>query len=171
MLGDSFDLGSLHLKSGQAHRVELDVPLDPVALGGQGYTVPGDRIPAILDCSRTAHGWALRLRFKTELGGPCMRCLEAASPAVEVDTREIEQPGETEDLHSPYVSDDDLLDLRSWTRDALVLALPDKIVCRDDCKGLCPVCGENLNTADAAEHRHETSGDPRWAKLKEIRFQ
>ena len=38
-------------------------------------------------------------------------------------------------------------------------------------KGLCPVCGASLNDVDPAEHRHEPEPDPRWAKLRELRFE
>jgi uncharacterized protein len=74
-----------------------------------------------------------------------------------------------EELHSPYL-DAGLLDLAAWARDALVLAVPAQIVCREDCLGLCPVCGENLNEADPQAHRHEDAGDPRWAKLRDLKL-
>ena len=88
-----------------------------------------------------------------------------ARPVIEVDAREVDQPGEAEELHSPYL-EDDLLELAAWARDALVLAIPAKVLCRDDCRGLCAVCGADLNEADPAEHRHEEDIDPRWAKLR-----
>jgi uncharacterized protein len=95
-----------------------------------------------------------------------MRCLETASPTVRVDAREVDQPGGGEDLRSPYVDGDDL-DLSGWARDALTLELSGLVVCRDDCAGLCPVCGENLNERP---HEHEKALDPRWAKLSELRL-
>ena len=63
-----------------------------------------------------------------------------------------------------------MLDLADWARDALVLAMPAQIVCSDDCRGLCPVCGANLNEVDPSEHRHEAAGDPRWAKLRDLKL-
>jgi uncharacterized protein len=48
-----------------------------------------------------------------------------------------------------------------------VLALPDKILCRDDCAGLCPVCGKDLND-EPHEHVEERT-DPRWEKLSRLR--
>jgi uncharacterized protein len=88
---------------------------------------------------------------------------------VAVDAREIDQPGEADELRSPYVEGDEL-DVKRWSRDALALALPAQIVCTDDCLGLCAVCGENLNRA-GPEHKHEREPDPRWAKLGELRFE
>jgi uncharacterized protein len=163
-----FDVGRLKLSSGEARRLELDVPVDGFDFGGQRYAVRDGQVSAILDVSHTTSGYSLRLRFDAELEGPCMRCLEVADQELAVDAREIDQPGGGEELSSPYL-DEDQLDLQAWARDALALALPTQIVCRDDCKGLCPICGENLNEA-GPEHVHEREPDPRWAALRELKL-
>jgi uncharacterized protein len=165
----TFDLGRLGLTSGEGRRFGLDVDLEAFSFGGQRYEVAPARVPVTLDVSRMLHGgWSLRLRFTAGLEGPCMRCLSHASPEVAVDAREIHQPGaEADELVSPYVTDDEL-ELTAWAHDALALALPSQIVCRADCAGLCPQCGEDLN---ANPHEHEREPDPRWAKLGELRFE
>ena len=61
------------------------------------------------------------------------------------------------------------LDLRGWARDALARARPAQLLCREDCAGLCPVCGQNLN--EAPGHAHERDPDPRWAKLRELKLE
>jgi uncharacterized protein len=166
---DSFDIGRLGLSSGEGRRLDLEVGVDDFDLAGQRYVVPGGAVSATLDISHTTTGYSLRLRFDTALEGPCMRCLEDAGQGVEVDAREIDQPGGGEELESPYL-DEDQLDLRAWARDALALALPAQIVCSADCLGLCPVCGENLNRAGPA-HAHEREPDPRWAALRELKLE
>jgi uncharacterized protein len=163
-----FDVGRLKLSSGEARRLELDVPVDGFEFGGQRYVVADGQVHATLDVAHTTSGYSLRLRFGAELEGPCMRCLEVADQELAVDAREIDQPGGGEELSSPYL-DEDQLDLQAWARDALALALPAQIVCREDCKGLCPVCGENLNEAPA-DHHHEPEPDPRWAALRELKL-
>ena len=165
---DTFDLAGLRLSPGEGRRLELEVRLEPLAFGEERYAVEPPSVPVRLDLSRTlGGGWSLRLRFTASLEGPCMRCLEPASPTFEVDAREVEQPGEGEELASPYVAEGQL-DLRRWAQDALALAVPTQIVCRQECAGLCQVCGENLN---AHPHEHERPPDPRFAKLSEIRFE
>jgi uncharacterized protein len=168
-LADTFDLATLRLSSGEAASVDLEVHADPLEFGGQTYAIPGNRMPVRLDVSRTTgSGFALRLRFEVSLDGPCMRCLEnAGETPVGVDAREVDQPGGGDELSSPYLEGHEL-DLRSWGRDALALALPTQIVCREDCAGLCPVCGENLN--EHPGHAHEPEPDPRWAKLSELKL-
>jgi uncharacterized protein len=177
-IADSFDLTSLHLSSGEARRLTLGFVLAPFELGGEVYGVRpeqaaagADLIECRLDVSRTSSsGYVLRLRFGATLDGPCMRCLGAASPSFRVDAGEVSQPGESDDeLDSPYVSDDGVLDLAGWARDAFGLALPSAILCRPDCAGLCSVCGVDLNQA-GPEHQHEREPDSRWAKLSEIHF-
>jgi len=166
---DSFDLGRLRLTTGEGRRLALEVALDPLQFGGTTYVTTPPAADATLDISRTTHnGYALRLRFDATLGGPCMRCLEPAQPALSVDAREVDQPGDVEELRSPYVTGD-VLDLRAWARDALALALPAQLLCREDCMGLCPVCGTDLNAA-GPEHAHERAPDPRWAKLSELKL-
>lgn len=164
---DTFDLAGLHLSSGQGRRLDLQVALDSIVLSGERYGAAP--VPVVLDVSRTlGRGYSLRLRFQARVEGPCMRCLEAAQPLVAVDAREVDQPGRGEELDSPYVSEPSLLDLRAWARDALMLALPDQVVCRPECAGLCPVCGASLN-ADPT-HAHEREPDQRWAKLRELKL-
>jgi DUF177 domain-containing protein len=186
MRTDTFDLGGLRLTAGEGRRLDLHVAVEPFSLGGERYPVQPDSVPVRLDISRTTgDGYALRLRFDATLIGPCMRCLEPAAPSFAVDVREVSQPpdpraqgpgrgrgkppDEDDELSSPYV-EEGVLDLRAWARDALALSVPSNLLCREDCAGLCPVCGINLNEA-GSEHRHERTPDPRWAALSELRFE
>ena len=166
---DTFDVSRLSLSSGEGRRLDLEVSVDPFEFGGQEYAVEGGRVPAALDVAHTTTGYSLRLRFEADLAGPCMRCLEGADQLVKVDAREVDQPGGGEELDSPYLEDEQL-DLRGWARDALALALPAQIVCTAECRGLCAVCGENLNEA-GPEHVHEPEPDPRWAALRELKLE
>ena len=166
---DSLDLATLGLASGEGRRLTLGVAPGSFDFGGTSYDVEPGQVDATLDISRMTHGgYALRLRLTAGLTGPCMRCLEPAEPKVAVDAREVDQPGGGEELRSPYVEGEEL-DLAAWARDAYALALPAQVVCREDCAGLCPKCGVNLNEHPA--HAHEAEPDPRWAKLRELRFE
>ncbi len=165
---DIFDLGRLSLSTGEGRRLDLTVRLDDFAFGAQKYAVEPNEVPVRVDVSRmTGQGYALRLRFEAAVTGPCMRCLGAAQPPFAIDAREVDQPNAGDELDSPYVSSDEELDLHGWARDALALALPAQIVCRDDCSGLCPQCGRNLNDEP---HEHEREPDPRWSKLRELKL-
>ncbi len=77
------------------------MPVEPFELGGEHYLVEPALVPVVLDISRMTHnGYALRLRFEVETRGPCMRCLEPATPSIAVDIREIDQPGGGEELRA-----------------------------------------------------------------------
>lgn len=163
------DLARLSLSHGEGTRLDLPVHLYPLELGGQTYLLRGEALKPRLDISRPSNGYAFRLRFPLQIEGPCMRCLEPAAVETEVDAREVDQAGtEDEELRSPYVAED-RLDLGRWAHDAAVLAIPTRILCRPDCAGLCPICGESLNDADPADHKHDTGTDPRWAKLDQLK--
>jgi uncharacterized protein len=169
--GGKVDLERLALSHGQARALDLEVGLDRIELGGEDYSPAGGGSEARLDVSKTSTGYALRLRFTSEVSGPCVRCLEDAANAIEIDVREIDQGGTAdEELRSPYVSDGNL-DVGHWANDALVLAFPSQPLCREDCTGLCPVCGESLNDADPEAHSHQRGGDPRMAKLRDLKLE
>jgi len=63
---------------------------------------------------------------------------------------------------------DQIIDLDDLVREQIELALPMSRVCREQCKGLCPVCGANLN--DSQCNCTTTPVDPRWAALKEFKL-
>jgi len=163
---DRLEIGTLGLSSGEARSIDVDVPVEELSFGEETYSA-GGHADARLDVSHTTTGHAMRLRFAVSLHGPCTRCLEDANATVDVDSREIDEPGEDDELRSPYVSDGEL-DLGSWARDALALALPTRILCGPQCAGLCTVCGANLN--EDPDHAHEPEPDPRWAKLAELQL-
>ena len=146
-LADTLDIDTLKLRSGAGTRFDAELRIEPLQAAGQKYSVVGGRVDARVDVSRTSSGFAFKLRFDATLEGPCMRCLADARPVIEVEAREVEQPGEAEDFHSPYF-EHGVLELAGWARDALVLALPPRLLCREDCRGLCTVCGADLNQAD-----------------------
>jgi len=161
------DLEQLLLRSGQAKVVERTLrPADPV-VGGEPYPIEGGTVDARIEVSKTTNGYALRLLADTAIAGPCARCLDDARLELAIESREVDQEGTDDDeLTSPYL-DDGILDAESWLHDAIVLALPKKVLCRPDCAGICPECGVNLNEAGPG-HTHEAPPDPRFAKLREL---
>jgi uncharacterized protein len=163
-----FPVRGLRLRPGEEHRETLGLVLDPLVLGGETYHVSPPETRAELVVQRAASGDLFRLAFSTRLEGPCMRCLAPASVLVEVAAQEYEatDAGTDEELRIEYVSDGEL-DVASWARDQTALALPDQILCRPDCAGLCPTCGKDLNV-EPHEHAEEAV-DPRWAALEALR--
>ena len=164
----SLSLRTLKLRPGEQHRDEIELELEPFELGGQRYLPVPEKVPAEFTVSRATTGTVFELAFRIRLHGPCYRCLEDAVLELPIEGREYQatNPGEAEELRTQYVTDD-RLDLAGWARDASALELPDKILCRSDCAGLCPVCGRNLN--DEPHTHEEEAGDPRWSALAELR--
>lgn len=104
-----------------------------------------------------------------EMAGSCARCLKKVAGGISVELCELfvapghEVPGEEEayEVHGFEI------DLEPMLRDAVVLALPLKPVCKVDCKGLCARCGKDLNEGPCSCSDEEM--DPRWAALSELR--
>jgi uncharacterized protein len=104
------------------------------------------------------------------VSGQCSRCLDPTDDEIEVELTELfAYPDSTteattdEDEISRLI--DDRIDLEPIVRDAIVLALPQVPLCREDCPGLCPECGGKWADLEPG-HGHETI-DPRWAALVE----
>ncbi|HZC31128.1 MAG TPA: DUF177 domain-containing protein [Gaiellaceae bacterium] len=163
----TFDLRTLRIRSGDQAHERVEIELEPLLLGGQAYAALPDPVLAELSVTRASSGTVLELAFEVTLEGPCFRCLTGAELPVSLSLREYEATKpESDDEHTEYLTDD-RLNLSAWAHDAIALALPEKILCRPDCAGLCPVCGKDLN-AEPHEHTEEIS-DPRWAALESLR--
>ncbi len=163
----TFDLRTLRIRSGDQAREQVEIELEPLLLGGQAYEPRPNPVPAELSVTRASSGTVMELALEVTLEGPCFRCLTGAELPVSLTLREYQATKpESDDEQTEYLADD-RLDLSAWTHDAIALALPDKILCRPDCAGLCPVCGKDLND-EPHEHTEEIS-DPRWAALEALR--
>ena len=163
----SFDLRKAKLHPGQEHREALDVELPAFEFGGQRYLPVPDEVPARLAVTKAVTGTVFTLDFTARLHGPCYRCLGDAVLEVPIHAREYQASAPDDDeLRTPYVVEN-RLEVSDWARDAVVLALPEKILCRPDCAGLCPECGKNLN--DEPHTHEETPSDSRWAALEALR--
>ncbi|MGH3129170.1 MAG: YceD family protein [Gaiellaceae bacterium] len=162
------DLRTLRLRPGEVRAQTLEVELDPFVLGGQRYEAIPATIPVELQLSQASGAMVFELEFDVHLSGACMRCLGFADVERHVRAREFHDfdAPPSDELHSDYVLDDHL-QLSAWARDAVALELPEQILCREDCAGLCPVCGKDLNEEP---HEHlERDPDPRWAALEGLR--
>ena len=163
----TLNLRTIKLRSGEQFRDELEIQLEPLELGGQRYLPVPHEVPAELTITRASTGTVFELAFSVRLHGPCYRCLEDAVLDLPISAREYQATNpESDEMRTPYL-DKDQLDLSAWARDALALELPDKILCKPDCAGLCPVCGKDLNLEP---HDHgEPEPDSRWSALAELK--
>ena len=162
----TLDLRALDVSVGGARALDVRTTIEPLALGGQTYVCEPTDPELRFDAVRPLSGWHLRIRGDVDLVGPCWRCLEDARMAVAIDATEIDDPSAGDpELVSAFI-DRDQLDLALWARDAVAEAMPAAIVCRDDCAGLCPGCGTDLNTASC--DCTTTTTDHRWAALADV---
>ncbi|KAB2810483.1 DUF177 domain-containing protein [Pimelobacter simplex] len=166
------DTRELGRRPGSQRQVSRTAPA-PADLGIEVLSVP-EGAPVELDLRLEAvmEGVLVTGTAKAGLEGECVRCLEPIREDLEVTFQELfvyddirDSEGAEEDDEVSMLQDD-LLDLETVLRDAVVLALPFQPLCQDDCPGLCPECGVRL--ADEPDHTHEAAIDPRWAALTKL---
>lgn len=128
--------------------------------------------------SRTGRSILARASLSTAIESMCSRCLQPVVASISVEIEEVALPSIDIDTGLPVdpdvepdalrLDDHHELDLGEPVREAISLAEPIALLCRPDCRGLCPACGADLNTA--GQHAHsEPSIDPRLAGLAEWR--
>jgi uncharacterized protein len=138
-------------------------PIDDLACSGSAVP-PGADLRADVTLEAIAGGVSVAGVVEAPWAGACRRCLEPASGTLAIRVRELYTPdGDGEDAY-PLV--DDEVDLEDLVHDAVLLELPIAPVCHEGCRGLCPLCGTNLNEQACL---CETPRDERWAALDVLR--
>ena len=140
--GAPADLGIGVIGVPEGSPVELDVKLEAV---GEGVLVTGTAVVTLV--------------------GECTRCLRPISDSMEIDIQELfYYPGNEPDDEAAR-NEGERIDLEPVLRDAVVLDLPFAPLCTQDCRGICAVCGADLN--DDPDHSHGDEPDPRWGSLQQ----
>lgn len=172
MTGLVVDILDLPRQVGSFKDVRLSVPA-PDGLGTEVMVArPGSPLRVEASLTAVADGVLVRGSADIDLTGQCVRCLrdlaehrtvtfdELYLTAQAAERQAEEGDEEAEDL---FQVGETSLDLEPAVRDALVLGLPFQPLCRPDCRGLCPRCGERLDDLPPDHHHDEI--DPRWSAL------
>lgn len=164
------DLDDLSLRGGEDFERNYPLELAPVVLGGQTYQV---LVPEGVDVlvHRAAGGYLVTVSLNATLYGPCSRCLREVVLKVEGEEQEFvptSKEGWDEAELSPFI-EGHIVDVAGIAREATVLAVPEQVLCAEECRGLCPICGEDLNQRECG--CHPPDADERWSALKDIKFE
>ena len=151
---------------GARRRVRASSPLPNLAVTSS--RVPAGTevvVDAVLEC--VSGGIVATGSIVTEWQGECRRCLRPVHGALDASVRElfVEHPIEGESYPLRHAQ----IDLEPMAREAVVLELPAAPLCRDDCRGLCPTCGADLNEGSC--ECAPPPRDPRWAALEALRIE
>jgi len=138
--------------------------------GGEGMRLASD-IDVDLVLTKSLREVTVEGSIGFSIDAPCSRCLEPVRLELRPDIRLLLSPADkvkdVDDIdHETYRGDE--VDLDDYLRGQIAISLPVKVVCREDCKGLCPNCGANLNreTCDCEKDWE----DPRFAALKKLKI-
>lgn len=134
-----------------------------------GSLVPAD---ALAQAEATLDSVSGGIEVSAEVSAPwrgeCRRCLEPVSGEIHAHVRELYRPRDRgEEDEETYPLHGEVLDLQPLVRDALILELPLAPLCSEECRGLCPTCGADLNAGACG--CLEKTADPRWAALDTLR--
>jgi uncharacterized protein len=159
----------LQSEVGERRSLDVDEDLD-------GIEEASTRVRGTFDLVRTNDGILVRGLAMLTVHDECARCLEPASehlrlriaeeffPTVDVSTGTALPPPREEEAFT--IDSDHVLRMQAAVREYASAARPLALLCRPDCKGLCPTCGANLNT-EACGHE-QAAADPRWAALRSL---
>ena len=156
--------------AGQHDTFRFVLDLSGLELGGvKPFCAP---VQAEAEIGGFAGAVRLSLRVEYTVSMPCDRCGKQTEKSfrrefVHLLVRQLSDEQESATLDEEYiVVPDEQLDLDELLREDILLDLPTKYLCRDDCKGLCPKCGKDLNEGDCGCDRREI--DPRLEILKSL---
>ena len=165
------NLSELFTCEGKKKGYDAEIGLTEVSIGGEDYRVVSAE-PFQLTVTNTGdRKYFLEGSTKVTVEIPCSRCLEPVAYVCELTLdRELEtdkpEAGQAEDLdEQPYLSGYNL-DVDQLALNEILIGLPMKVLCREDCKGICNRCGTNLNYGTCTCDR--TSLDPRMAVIQDI---
>lgn len=155
---------------GNTRECTVDGQIDILGIG------VSSKVEGTVKLVRTNRGILVQGTIQTQVPVECSRCLkmfdciltvkieEEYFPVLDVNSGAmIEIP---DDPGSLMIDDHHILDLREAIRQNALLAIPMKPLCREDCAGICPTCGKDLNAGEC-DCAKETI-DPRWSKLAEL---
>lgn len=147
---------------GTSRRLELDYPSIQVSDDVTLRPLQGELV-----VTRTSEGIYLEGDLQSSLVGECVRCLEEAIVPISMRLEELfYYPPWTAPKGEQVIGEDGFIDLSPIVRDLALLEMPIKVLCKEDCLGLCQECGANLNLGDCG--CQEDDIDPRLAALKQL---
>ncbi len=164
-----FDTHEMGRKPGaeRTYTVTIEAPAD---LGYDVYGVPeGSPVEIELRLDAIMEGILATGSASARATGECVRCLDPIDNAVVIGFTELylyDDAPEDQKSEDSFILEDELLDLETALRDAVVLALPHNPLCGPECPGLCVECGARL--ADDPGHTHGEAIDPRWSALSQL---
>lgn len=146
---------------GSSRAIELALPAGDLGVDDDRITGP---VAVALVATSSIDGIVVAGNVTVPWSAPCRRCLAIVSGSAVIDVDEVYQDDVGDDDAFPIEGDQ--IDLAPAVREHVLLELPDDPLCRDDCAGICPVCGADRNVAPCD---CDTSvRDDRWAALSDL---
>ncbi len=140
------NLDELALRGGQHYERVFALEVEPIVLGGASFQVSVPEGVCVM-VDRVSGGYLVKVALTARVYGPCMRCLKDTRLEIAAEQEEFAPTagGQWDPAELSEFINDLVVDVDALAREAVVLALPLQPLCSDDCRGLCPHCGADLN--------------------------
>lgn len=146
---------------GHSHDSQIDFPRVYVS---EDLTL--NYVHGPLRLSRTKEGILLQARLETSAPDECYRCLDSIDHVLTLELEELYANHAGLEEAAFRIQDDAILDMGPLLREEVLIGKSRRTLCREDCRGLCPQCGANLNHVTCSCEVDEI--DPRMAELKRL---
>lgn len=160
-----FDLKEVFLSEGSSASEEYDLDLSKLELDGCFPFISPVKVKA--KAENITGVVSLTLETEFDYNRPCDRCFTDVLSHISYVFRHKLIESLEEEFNDDYIETPNaIVDLDELVTSDIILELPHKYLCKEDCQGLCKICGKNLNTGDCGCDRTET--DPRLDVLKQL---
>ena len=154
--------------SGENISQRIDYTIDLSAVEMDGYRPFVTPVQVVGDIRAFASSAELHVTVSYAFSMPCNRCLTETRKELSHSISHVlvNKLNDEEDFDDYIVVQGDTLDLDELIYSDIILLTPSKYVCKEDCRGLCPTCGKNLNEGGCACQKQQT--DPRLEALRQL---
>lgn len=165
------DLNEILTETGKEKRYSLDIEMDAFVMGSSTYDFKGEKKVTFVFVNKGKKEISLDCTIDAVLLIPCDRCLEFVKVpfhlhvSKDIDLKKTTEEREAE-LDEYYFLQGMNFDTEVFVRDEILVNLPMKVLCKDDCKGICNKCGTNLNKGSC--DCDTTELDPRMSKVLDV---
>jgi len=171
----NISLGELKSRELDIVYLDFEEKIDSIDIDGRRVKVTAP-VKVEGSIANTDEGMYLDCRIMTVIEDSCSRCL--TNIQVEIDAQaqgflvhEAEEEEALEGEEDVFLYEGEVLNFHNIIRDTIIINIPQKLLCSDECKGICPGCGVDLNVEEckcSKEQKDERLTDPRFEKLKDL---
>lgn len=163
------------LKIDPYKKLVFHIPLSQLELPEDYIVVDGEEVRVNLHLLKDKDEYIITISLDTHIKMKCDRCLAEYPQRISFSesvilTKKVAKHNELseEELHTEYLEDEEKFNLNQFVREEIIVNTPMKLLCRTDCRGLCPFCGVDKNIKECDCERRIWKKVSPFSKLQEL---